>query len=197
MTSNNNIYKCENIKIFDFNGNKIKEINNSKDKAKFIDIYYDNKLSKNFILTGNDGYIKSYDYNKNDIYKKYCDNDNNNDHFSIIINESKEDIIIIESSYDGNLRIWNFHSGELINKIKVSSERLREICMWNNDYIFIGWDDKTIKLIELEKGIIIKELKGHNKKVISIKSIIHPKYGKCLLSQGDGEDTIKLWINKN
>ena len=69
--------------------------------------------------------------------------------------------------------------------------------MWNNEYIFIGCDDKTIKLIELEKGIIIKELKDHKKEAISIKTIIHPNYGKCLLSQGNGEDTIKLWINKN
>ena len=196
ITSNSNFFgDNENMKIFDFNGNKIKEINNSNDITYFIDSYYDNKLSKNYILTGNRDYIKSYDYNKNDIYRKYSDNNNNC--YSIIINESKEVIKIIESSYDGNLRIWNFHSGELLTKIKVSNESLREICMWNNEYIFIGCDDKTIKLIELKNGIIIKELKGHKKEVISIKTIIHPKYGKCLISQGAENDSIKLWINKN
>ena len=193
ITSSNN---CENIKIFDFYGNKIREINNSNDTSNLIDIYYDNKLSKNFILTGNEDFIKSYDYNKNDIYKKYSDNDKRG-HYSIIINETKEVIKIIESSCDGNLRIWNFHSGELLKKIKVSNESLREICIWNNEYIFIGCDDKTIKLIELKNGKIIKELKGHINKVISIKTIIHPKYGKCLISQGAKNDCIKLWINKN
>ena len=69
--------------------------------------------------------------------------------------------------------------------------------MWNNEYIFIGCDDNTIKLIELKNGIIIKELKCHYNKVISIKTIIHPKYGKCLISQGVKNDCIKLWINKN
>ena len=193
VTSNNN---SENIKIFDLNGKKIKEINNSNDKTNFIDIYYDNKLSKKYILTGNKGYIKSYDYNKNEIYKQYSDNDDK-DHFCIIINENKKEIKIIESSYDGNLRIWNFHSGELFKRIKISNEGLREICMWNNDYIFIGCDDKTIKLIELEKGIIIKELKGHNNTVISIKAINLPNYGKCLISQGATNDNIKLWIVDN
>jgi len=197
ITSNNNDQKCENIKIFDFNGNKIKEINNSNNSTNFIDIYYDNKLFKNYILTGNKGYIKSYDYNKNEIYKKYSDNDDDKDHFCIIINESKKEIKIIESSFDGNLTVWNFHSGELLKKIKISNEGLKEICMWNNEYIFIGCDDKTIKLIELEKGKIIKELKGHNTAVISIKAINLPNYGKCLVSQGAINDSIKLWIDNN
>ena len=69
--------------------------------------------------------------------------------------------------------------------------------MWNNECIFIGCDDKTIKLVELKNGKIIKELKGHKREVISIKTIIHPKYGKCLISQGVKNDCIKLWINKN
>ena len=66
--------------------------------------------------------------------------------------------------------------------------------MWNNEYIFVGCDDKTIKIIELKNGKIINELKGHNNKVLSIKSIIHPKYGKCIISQGADDNSIKIWI---
>ena len=80
--------------------------------------------------------------------------------------------------------------------MKLCNKQLREICLWNNEYLFVGCDDKTIKLIELNKGKIIKELVGHNDKVLSIKSIIHPKYGKCLISQGSMNDSIKLWIIK-
>ena len=193
ITSSNN---CEYIKIFDLNKNLIKTINDSNDKTFFIDIYYDKKLSKNYILTGNYDFIKSYDYQKNNIYKIYSD-DNNNGSCCIIVNESKEIIRIIQSSNDGNLRIWDFHSGELLKKIKVSNENLREICMWGNEFIFIGCNDKTIKIIDLEKEIIIKELEGHNNEVISIKTIILPRYGKCLISQGVENDIIKLWKNKN
>ena len=49
-------------------------------------------------------------------------------------------------------------------------------------------------MIELNNGVIIKELKGHINNVLSIKIFIHPKYGKCLLSQGASNDSIKLWI---
>ena len=68
ITSNsnsNNYANLEPIKIFDLNGNKIKELNNSNDDTIFIDTYYDN----NYIITGNNGYIKSYNYNDNNIYK--------------------------------------------------------------------------------------------------------------------------------
>ena len=58
ITSNSNTFNNENMKIFDFNGNKIKEINNSNDLTIFIDSYYNNKLSKNYILTGNNNHIK-------------------------------------------------------------------------------------------------------------------------------------------
>ena len=50
------------IKIFNINGTKINEINNSNEISNFIDSYYDNKLFKYYIITGNDGYVKTYDF---------------------------------------------------------------------------------------------------------------------------------------
>ena len=199
ITSNSYISSQESIKVLDFKGNLIQEINDSKDDVFFIDIYYDNDLFKNFILTSNRGYSKSYDYNENKLYHKYNEDNNNyhhNWHNNIVINKIKKIIELIESSDDGYIRIWNFHSALLLKKIKVNNKRLVEICMWNNDYIFVGSNDKTIKLIELNNGNIIKELKGHDGVVFSIKTIIHNKYGKCLISQGS-DDIIKLWIIKN
>ena len=43
---------------------------------------------------------------------------------------------MIESSYDGNIRVWNFHSGELIQKIFVSKYQLNVICLWDNNLYF-------------------------------------------------------------
>ena len=187
----------EPIKVYDFKGNKTKEINDSEDSAYYIDNYYDDNLNKNFILTGNIGYIKSYDYNENKIYHKYYENSENNfGHLSIIINKKKEITELIESCPDGNIRIWNFHSGVFIRIINISKEGIRDICMWDNEYLLVGCDDKTIKLINLNNGEIIKEMEGHNNKVLSLKIINHPIYGKCLLSQGADFEPIKLWIIK-
>ena len=69
--------------------------------------------------------------------------------------------------------------------------------MWNNEYLLVGCDDKKIKLIDLNNGKIIKEMEGHNDKVLSLKIIFHPIYEKCLISQGADFEPIKLWISKN
>ena len=204
MNENNNIYiissNCnwseatEKIKVYDFNGQKIREVDNSNHKSFYIDSYYDKNYLKNYIITGNYGYAISYDYNKNDLYHIYNENDKKC-HLSMIIYNNEEKTKLIESSTDGNIRIWDFHSGAILDKIRISSEYLRGICLYNSDYLFVGCDDKTIKIIELKTKLIIKSLNGHNNKVLAIKKIMHPHYGECLISQGYENDQIKIWTN--
>ena len=181
------------IKVFDFNGIKIKEINDSCDDTGLIDIYYDYKLYNTYIVTGNRGYIKSYNYRDYQIYHKYQDNILSNYIDSIIF--IKNEIIKMIGSCGGNIIIWDFHSGILLNRIKFKNCLLKGISLWNNNYLFIGCENSEIILIELNKGIIIKTLKGHNQFVLTIKRIIHPIYGKCLISQGI-DDKINFWISK-
>jgi len=187
----------ENIKAFDLKGKKIKEINNSNRSTFFIDIYYDDIVCKNYILTGNINYVKSYDYNKNEIYRKYHEKNDNKCHGSIIIKNNEEIIKLIESCADGHIRIWNFHLGLLLNKIKVGDGLLYGICLWNNNYLFVGVEDKTVKLVDLNNGLTVKYLSGHNNVVLCIKKLIHPQYGEWLISQGYKDDKIKIWNNKN
>ena len=198
ITSNIDYICSESIKVFDFKGNKVKEINNSNDITVYIDSYYDKNLDKNFILTGNYGFVKSYDFNENELYHKYCDKNNNNkSHDSMVINKCEELIKLIESSEDGNIRIWNFHSGLLLDKIKFDNYSIFGICLWNNDYLFVSCKDKTIKLIEIKTGKIIINLLGDNNYILTLKKVFLPKYGECLISQGWKNEQIKLWIKKN
>ena len=137
-----------------------------------------------------------YDYNNNEVMQKYCDNINKC-HNSIIIYKKDLIIKIIDSWEDGNIRIWNFYSGKLLKKIKISNSALYGICLWNEEYIFIGCKDQTIKLVGLNKNQIINSLKGHDNRVLTVKKIIHPLYGNCLISQGYKNDSIILWSNKS
>ena len=218
LNDNNQIYiltskgifgdeSLEPIKVFNLNGNKIKEINDSNDKTHFIDTYYDKTSYKNYIITGNRGYAKSYDYNKNKVYHIYNDNKNylnmdyknyysfNEEHNSIIINNNEEIIKLIDSSFDKYIRIWNFHSGQLLKKINAFFS-INSIVLWNNNYLFIGCSNKSIKIIDLKYEKIVKELYGHNSKVNSVKRIYHPQYGDCLISQGYRYGKIILWVNE-
>ena len=191
-TTENN---SEKIKIFDLNGNIIKEMKDSDLETYFIDNYYDKILSTNYIIAGNENYVKSYDFNKNEEYRIYYDKDSGG-HGSLVINCYNKVIKLIDSCNDGYIRIWNFHSGSLINKIEVSQKYLYGICLWNNNYLFVGCSDNNIKLIDLSNESVIKSLQGHNDVVLTIKKIIHPQYGEVLISQGTGDDQIKIWVCK-
>ena len=199
----NHYFILEKCKVFDFEGNKIEEIiepNNINDNIYFIDSYYDEQLNKNYIITCNVGYIKSYDYKIHKIYHIYYDNENeNNIHSSAIIYKKEETVKLIDSCYDGNIRIRNFHSGELLNKIKVTSNnyKLYGLCLWNDDNIIVGCENYSIIILDINTEKIIRELVKHNNSVLTVKIINHPKFGKCLLTQGYSYDEIKLWINKN
>ena len=193
------------IMVYDFNGVKIKEIPKSEDITYFIDIFYDKTESISYIISGNRNSVKSFNFKENKLYKKYNEHNSKSDHLSIIIysnnsyNLNNNDIIkLIESDTEGYIRIWDFHDCLLINKINASQDmRLNGICLWNEKYLFAACNDGTIKLIMLKNGNIIKKLKGHENKVCSIKKIIHPQYGECLISQGYKKDQIKIWIYKN
>ena len=193
----NSFSKSESIKIFNFYGEYVKDIANSNEDTYFIDTYYDNKLCKYFILTGNISYIKSYDYTENKLYFKYYDKGNNHGHDSIIVDNSKETVKLIESSGDGYIRIWKFHNGTLLNKISAGNNELRGLCLWNSNYLFVGCTDNTIKLVEIKNGLIIKSLTGYNNEVCTIKKIVHPNFGECIITQGWENDQIKLWVTKN
>ena len=140
ITSNcNSNYPVESIKIFDFKGNKIKELDDSLEFTYFIDIYEDKIKNKSYIITGNKGYSKSYDYDDNKVYHKYVDkNDNKKCHMSIIIDDTEEITKMIESSCVGNVIVWNFHSGDLIKIININDEWLYGIGIIEKNILYVG-----------------------------------------------------------
>ena len=198
LNENNSIYiitssyciNSEPIKFFDLNGIKIKELEDSEFRTIFIDTYYDKKLNKTYILTCNKGFVKSYDYinNESKIYKNSSDEI---EHCSLIINDKKDIIELMESSDDGNIRIWNFHSGLIIKIINCCNNYVYGITLWNEKYLFVGCEDEKIKLIDIDEGKIIKDFNGHDDSVLTIKTIVLPHYGKCLISSS--MYNIKLW----
>ena len=197
---NNNIYIATSlfkyndpkpIKILNLNGDQLKEINDSIENVFIIDSYFDEKTSITFLITGNQGHLRSYNFNENKLYYRYGENDKQS-HHSFIININGEMIQLIESNDFGYIKIWNFHSGELIKQVKVIEKWIHGIFLWSNELLFIGCFDKTIRLFNLKTEKIISEYSGHNNLVLTVKKIVHKKLGNILISQGWLEDTIRI-----
>ena len=136
-----------------------------------MEIYFDKTHLINYIISCNINFVKSYNYNENNIYHKYYDN-NNSIHNSFVINSVGSVVQLIELCNDGNIRIWDFHLNILLNKIKVD-----------------------FKIIIINKGKIINIINEKNNIITTVKVINHPKYGKSLITQGIFCEQIRLWIN--
>ena len=185
----------EEIKIFDFSGTFIKSINDSKEKTLYVDNLFLKKNDKLYIISGNDGYVKSYDYNDNKLYHTYNDHADSW-HCSIKTLYEGDKVKLIDSCWkDDYVRIWDFNEGFLLNKIRTNGTNIKCIYIYNENKIFVGCYDKSIRLIDIKKEKIIKTFLGHKDWVCSINKITHPKYGKCLISQGLGKnEMIKIWV---
>ena len=186
--------ESEKIKIYDLEGKIINQMNDSNEKVYFIDSFYNKMIDKIYLITGNYDYVKSYDFQENALYKIYFNNEESGIHVSIKVFERDNILSLIESCSFGYLRIWNFHSAELLKKIKIDDDWIFGICLWNEDFAFVSCKNKIIKLVDLSKGLIVKNLEGHKSGIFTIKKLIHPKLGECLLSQGYEDDQIKLWV---
>ena len=180
------------IKAYDFKGNEVKELKNSKGKKTIIINYYDNKTNKNYIISGFEGYIKSFDFKENKLYHKYkikCDNGMVN---SLIVNDKENVIKIIEGNENNLLKIWDFHSGELIDTFYLYGGVIG-LCLWDSKYLLVGRKE-AIQLIDMVEGKVSKVFYEPNGHILCIRKFLHPKYGECFIAKSS-EQKIYLYGN--
>ena len=191
--------KNEKIVFYDLKGIKMKEITIKIKNHNVFDTnyYYAQKERKNYIVFGGDGFLKSFDVNKNDIYKIYCNNDNIINNQIIIYDKDKK--IKLISSGGGLIRIWNFHSGELLNTLKINDRtyRLPVICIWNSDYLIGACDFSGLKIFDLKNDKIPQVISDFGT-CFCAKKIMHPIYGESLLilSRANNIRYLCIGINK-
>ena len=185
------------IKIYDFSGVYIKSLNDSKEKALFIDCIIEN--FKIYIITGNEGYIKSYDYKENILYHKYKEN-GASWHCSIKYIKNENILKLLDSCWgDEYIRIWDFHLGSLISKIETNGKNIKSLCIYNDNILFVGCYDWSIRIIDIKNKKLIKSILSHKDCVCTIKKIINKKNEEYIITEGIGRyEMIKIWlINKS
>ena len=183
----NSLSENEDINVYNIKGTLIKKLDSSAGEIRNIDNYYDNDLSKNFVIVIYNNHISSFDFNINKFYRSYFNLEGYV--YSLIIdknkNKNKTKLIISCHTY---IIIWDFHSGNMENKIFVCKRILRSVCPWNDEYYFTG--GSTIKLVNINNKKITK-LSKYLGLISSIKKYKHPQYDECLITKSF--HNIKLW----
>ena len=184
------------LKAFDLNGKLIKELNDSNEETIYIENYYDNKLSTNFILSCNRGFIKSYDFKNNQLFKKYNAYNEWSLYKDFTLNTKGEITKLIGSNWVGIISIWNFHTGELLEKFVIYKLKfsLHGICLLNDEILIVGFNN-NLNIININQKNIIKKFNGYQNDSTIIEKISHPNYGDCLLSGCNSK--IILWKYKD
>ena len=103
--------------------------------------------------------------------------------------------IVISSSEDNTLRIWDLNTGDCFNKIK-GFEIIKRITITPDARkIVFGDNDKSIKVLDLQTGSLVYDLQGHEDSVINIA--ITPDGKKIISYAGIYDPTLRVWDIQN
>jgi len=203
VISTNNISKDIDksaTKIYSLNdGNFFKSINNSNNYGiMYLLSWHNKKNNKYYIIQLGNGKIIINNLLEDELYCELKHKHEGDLNSGFVFSKDNIDFLCYSSEI-GRICIWNLYTKKLVNKIKMPKCRLMHIIEWNNKYLIVSdFDNKTFKVIDLEKKrnniYDFHDKEGqHTSYVKSIKKIIHPIYGECLLTSGS-DKKIKLWI---
>ena len=126
----------------------------------------------------------------------YCEliQEPEDNHLSGFIYNSDNIDYLCSSSYNGYINLWDLFNKSIYKVINTNDCVLSNIIPWNNQYFIVAdYDNKSFKIVDIEKEQIVKDISGqHTDKVPCVKKIYHPLYGESLLTAGQ-DNTIKLW----
>lgn len=180
------------IKLWDFNGKFLNKEVLFDNYLNYIETFYDPNLKNFYVIVANGDNIKSFNFDDFSLYKTY-QGKKASSHLHVTIRENKENNFweIIESDFEGFIKIWNFHTAECLEIIPVNFN-LNGNCLWNKQFLITTGGDKEIKIVNFKDKKVEGVIRGHLKSVNSVKKIWIEKYGDCLISHAK-DGTIKLW----
>ena len=123
-------------------------------------------------------------------------NDPEENHYSGFIYTKDKTDYLCSSSAIGFINIWDLINKEIFKVIDTKNCKLTHLIQWNEKYgIVADYSNCSMKIIDIEKGEIVKDIGGQHKdkdNVKCVKKINSSTNGESLLSVGK-EGIIKLW----
>ena len=172
------------IKVYDAKGNLYKNIGNNNENRRYIDICELNE--KRYIISGGTKGITVFNYPELTEYFCFVENNDSNYHNYAKIIKINEIYNLIDVGGFNSIKIWDFINKTLIANISSNnSSTLTGFTIINNRYLITGCRDKSIKIFDLEKRILIKNFDNqHSNVALGVKPIKYENGKTFLISYG-------------
>ncbi len=177
------------------NGQLIKYISHTnKNAIYYLLSWYNKNNNKYYIIQFSFKAILINSVIDDELYCELVQEPEDNHLSGFIYNFDDNTDYLCSSSYNGYINLWDLFNKSIYKVINTNECVLSNIIPWNNQYIIVAdYDNNSFKIIDIEKGKIVKDISGqHTDKVPCVKKIYHPLYGESLLTAGQ-DNTIKLW----
>ena len=129
-------------------------------------------------------------------YNNFIENNDTTYHnYSKIVKNNNNYNLIDVGSFN-HIKIWDFINKNLIFKINSdTNSSLKGFVVVNNSYLIIGSVDKNIKMFNIEKKFLIKNINKHTSTVTGIKAFKDKNGNDFIVSYGL-DKKIYLWSFK-
>ena len=116
------------------------------------------------------------------------------EHFSGFIYNKDDNDLLLVSSNNGYIEIWNLYDKKIYFYININGSKLMDVIQWNNKYIIVtDYENQYIKIVDLTQMKIIGNISGEGiVSIKKIKKINDIKYGQGLISSGN-DNYLKVW----
>ena len=174
----------------DNNGNLDKNIGNN------IQRYYIDSCEldeKKYLIVGGYQGVEVYNYPDLNQYHYFKEDNNSQYHYYAKIVETNHGYNLIEVGSFNTINIWDFIDKKLISKIKPdTNNNLKGFVVINNEYLFIGSQDKSIKEFDIENKTLVKSFNKHTSSVVGLKPAKDKNGNIYIISYGQDKN-IFLW----
>lgn len=174
------------IKILELDG-KISTFPNTNISTTFIENFKDLNSNLTYVVTCHKRFMRSYIYNTKALYKQYEENGNNTiddkTSFREILIYNDVELKLISSDDNGFIKVWNFHSGQLLKKISCLMKKCISLTLWNSRYLICSIINDFIEIIDLRENKIISIISKFKCLGVSIVAVKLADYGNCLIGQ--------------
>ena len=148
---------------------------------------------KKYLIAGGNKGVEVYNYP--DLTQYYCfieGNDSQYHNYAKIV-ETNKGYNLIEVGNFNTIKIWDFVNKHLISKINSdTSNDLKGFVIINNEYLFIGSCDKSIKEFDIENQALVKNFNKHTLTVVGLKMVKDKNENIYVVSYGEDKN-IFLW----